>query len=403
MHNKPGRRSKNARIDLRPARRPGERARYVIRDIDSNGRRIEKSTGLFAEASRNDIDQALEDYLAEKRSQGFSGGNPAKVLIADLLAYYLKEKQDTVMRLDTFKRSVFMLDAWWKDSIVDDITPKRCKAYVSWRIGQGDARGSNKWKKKLPTKRELKSSTARNDLIVLKAAITYAYENRMLTHPVPVALPEPSRPRIRFLTTSEAARLLLGALGWDKHGKRHPKRINRHLARLILIGLYTGTRIDCILRLQWVENFQGGWVDLRRGMLHRKAPNEPDTNKKAPSAPLADAPKANKLWAHLRRWRRLTARYVIEHDGMNIKNNVVTAMEGACELAGLDRPPYHPDRISPHTFRHTCVSWMLASGKSPHQVGKYVGMTVQMVDRVYGHVTEHMQRETANTRRRYIR
>jgi hypothetical protein len=40
-----------------------------------------------------------------------------------------------------------------------------------------------------------------------------------------------------------------------------------------------------------VENLQGGWVDLENGVLHRKAPNEPETKKRAPGVPLGD-----KLW-----------------------------------------------------------------------------------------------------------
>jgi integrase len=83
---------------------------------------------------------------------------------------------------------------------------------------------------------------------------------------------------VRFLTRPEVARLILAALGWDQHGKRHRKRINRYLARLILIGLYTGTRRDRILQLQWVENLHGGWVDLERGILHRKSKAEPETS-----------------------------------------------------------------------------------------------------------------------------
>jgi hypothetical protein len=42
------------------------------------------------------------------------------------------------------------------------------------------------------------------------------------------------------------------------------------------------------------------------------------------------------------------------------------------------------------------VSWMLAAGKSPFQVGKYVGMTAAMVERVYAHTTVDLLRETAN-------
>ena len=194
-----------------------------------------------------------------------------------------------------------------------------------------------------------------------------------------------------MLSRDEAARLLAAALGWDQQGRRHHQRINRHLTRFILIGLYSGTRSDRIRRLQWVENLQGGWVDLGKGILHRKASTEPETKKRAPSVPMGD-----RLLQHMRRWRPLTTRYVIECYGRPVTDSLGTAFEGALELAGLTLPPEDPNRITPHTLRHSCVSWMLGQGMTPFQVGKYVGMTAQMVERVYGHVSDDQQRETAN-------
>lgn len=389
------RRSKGARLHLREPRRPGGQRRWVILDTGPNGGRVEIGTGAFA-GNRRAAEKALADYLAKKHVPNFSAGRPDQVLIADVLAYYGGHQLGKVTRQDTLAHSLEKLGEFFIGKTVDDITPTLCADYVQWRIGQGDARGSNKWKQKAATPRLLKPTTARNDLIALQAAVRFAWQNRKLTHLIPVAMPKTSQPRPRFLTTSEAARLLAAALGWDQHGRRHPRRINRHLARFILIALYTGTRKDRILRLQWVENLQGGWVDLERGILHRRAPNEIETKKKAPSVPLADAPQANKLWLHLRRWRRLTARYVIEHNGSNIENDVFTAFQGACELAGLNFPVDHPQRVTPHTLRHTCVTWLLADGKSYGQIGKYVGMSAVVIERVYGHTNDDLQRETAN-------
>jgi integrase len=388
------RHSKGARLHLREPRRPGGRRRWVILDNGPNGGRVEIGTGAFAD-DRRKAEKALADYLAKKHVPNFGEGRPDQVLIADVLAYYGERQLGRVMRQDTLGRSIEKLGAFFAGRTVNDITPTSCADYVQWRIGQGDAR-SNKLEQKEATPRMLKPTTARNDLIALQAAVRFAWQNRKLTHLIPVAKPQASEPRPRFLTTSEAARLLAAALGWDQRGHRHPKRINRHLARFILIALYTGTRKDRILRLQWVENLQGGWVDLDRGILHRRAPNEAETKKKAPSVPLADAPQANKLWLHLRRWRRLTARFVIEHNGVNIKHDIIAAFEGACELAGLDFPPDHPQRVTPHTLRHTCVTWLLADGKSYGQIGKYVGMSATMVERIYGHTNDDLQRETAN-------
>ena len=401
---KPGRRSKGAQLYLREAKRAGGERRWVILDRAANGRRIEISTGAF-EGEVAKAETAFAAHLAGKHVPQFGRGRPDQVLVSDALAFYAEHKATKAMRQDSLALSLAKLGEFLAAKTVDDITPKLCGEYVEWRISQGDARGSNSNKQKPrgpDMTRLLKPSTARYDLAILKAAISFCYQERKLAQNVPVKLPERSEARPRFLTRGEAARLLAGALGWDQHGKRHHKNINRHLARFILTGLYTGTRSDRILRLQWVQNLQGGWVDLERGILHRRADNEPETKKRAPSVPLADAPDANKLWAHLRRWRKLTARYVIEHNGSNIGTGVFAAWETACKLAGLSTDPDDPNKVTPHTLRHTCVTWMLAAGLSPWQLGQYVGMTAAMVERVYGHVNEAMQRGTANAPRRNV-
>jgi integrase len=236
---------------------------------------------------------------------------------------------------------------------------------------------------------------------VLDAAQHLAFKNRRLTHTVPISKPPASEARLRFLTRSEVARLLLAALGWDQSGKRNRKRINRRLARFVLIAVYTGTRRDRVLRLQWIENLEGGWVDLERGMLHRRARAEQETKKRAPSVPLG-----NRLLAHLRRWRRLTTRHVIERNGRPIEG-LFNSWERIARDAGLNHDGQDAaDRVVPHTLRHTCVSWMLAEGRTVFQVGKYVGMLPTMVERVYGHIDDEQQRSTANaigTARRVVR
>jgi integrase len=113
--------------------------------------------------------------------------------------------------------------------------------------------------------------------------------------------------------------------------------------------------------------------------------------KRAPSVPISD-----RLMSHLRRWRKLSARYVIEHNGAPI-HAVFNGFEATCRLAGLNYDGQdEADRVTPHSLRHSAVSWALAEGKSPMQVGQYVGMTAQMVERVYAHTNDDWQRATAN-------
>jgi hypothetical protein len=37
-----------------------------------------------------------------------------------------------------------------------------------------------------------------------------------------------------------------------------------------MIGLYSGTRIDAMLRLRWLPSPEGGWVDVDNGIIHRR-------------------------------------------------------------------------------------------------------------------------------------
>lgn len=95
------------------------------------------------------------------------------------------------------------------------------------------------------------------------------------------------------LSRNEAAALLAGALGWDRKGRRHKTKINRHLARFILVALYTGTRHDAILRLQWMPNLVGGWIDLDSSVLYRRPAESVDSSKRRPPITYTSPPYAS--------------------------------------------------------------------------------------------------------------
>jgi integrase len=134
---------------------------------------------------------------------------------------------------------------------------------VAWRTAQTDGRA------KRGTGRPISAATAGRELVVLRAALNRCWEAGDLDRPIAVPTPPPADPRERHLTRQEAARLLWGALGFDANGHRHRDRINRHLARFILLGLYTGTRHAALLRLQWLPSVTGGWVDLPASEIGR--------------------------------------------------------------------------------------------------------------------------------------
>jgi integrase len=52
--------------------------------------------------------------------------------------------------------------------------------------------------------------------------------------------------------------------------------------------------------------------------------------------------------------------------------------------------------ITPHILRHTAVSWAMQGGVSIWDAANYFGMSVQMVENVYGHHHPDFQKHIAS-------
>ena len=371
------RRSKPPRLYLRG--RPGREPIWVILD---SGKEI--STG----ASEQDIraaEAALEEYLGAKRHPNFSRGHPASVLIDDVLSEYGDKHGPITRRADLIGIAMDHLLGFFSGRMCASVTSAACSDYVRWRTAQTDARAKRNG-------RPVKVSTARRELVVLSAALRWCWKEGKLDRPIPVSLPHQSEPRERHLSRNEAAALLAGALGWDGKGRRHKAKINRHLARFILVALYTGTRHDAILRLQWMPNLGGGWIDLDLGVLYRRSAGSVDSAKRRPPVPIPP-----RLMPHLRRWRRLTTRNVIEWAGKPIASQERRAWRTARELAGLGQ------EVTPHILRHTCATMLLQLGVSVYDVAGVIGTTEDVVRRTYGHhAHDHLRQAVAAFSRRPV-
>ena len=135
---------------------------------------------------------------------------------------------------------------------------------------------------------------ARADIKVLNWALTY-WHNDSDYGPLRVIptywLPDRNPPRERWLTRSEAARLLWAA------------RRCQHIRRFILLGLYTGSRPGVILAARWDQ------IDLAAEYMSR-----------VPAGVAQEAASARRRsnWAAYprasRRWKRLDGR----HDALPI-------------------------------------------------------------------------------------
>ena len=355
--------SKGPRLYRR--RRRGREVVWVIRDGEH-----EESTG-YPEHDIEGAEAALEIYLARKR-RGSGSSRPAEILIADVLTLYARDVAPDVKRPDVLLYTVESLAKWWGGKSLSEVKGESCRRYIAWRVG-------GPWAKAKQSTRTVSASTARRDLETLQAAINHYHREHTLEAVPKVTLPKKPTPRDRWLTRAEAAGLLSAAL-------REPKA--RHLARFILIGLYTGTRHQAILRLGWMPNTHGGWVDIDKGLLYRRAANQLETKKRRPPVRI---PK--KLLSHLRRWRRLDAAQRITvvvhyHGTMILKER--RAWQTACAHAGLGAD------VTPHVMRHTTATWLMQSGCDLWEAAGFLGMTVETLQSTYGHHHPDYQKGAAN-------
>jgi integrase len=369
------RRNKGARLWLR--KRHGRAAQWVILD---HGREIRTGAG---QSDIRAAEDALVHYLAKKRRPDFGDGHPARILIADVLADYGENHGPTTRRADLIGVAIGKLVEFFGDKTLATITSVTCNAYVRWRTQQVNARAKQNGK-------PIKESTARRELVVLGAALRWCWKEGKIDRLIPISLPPQPGPRQRHLNRSEVAALLAGALGWDRLGVRHRTKINRHLARFILIALYTGTRHDAILRLRWVPNTDGGWIDLASGIMYRRASGAVDKGKRRPPVPITP-----RLLPHLRRWRRSTTTHVIEYAGRPINSKERRAWRTARELAGLGAD------VTPHVLRHTCATMLLQLGVTVYDVAGVLGASEDVIRRTYGHhAHDHLRHAVAAFSRR---
>ena len=368
------------RLKLRRARK-GRRALWIIKDQER-----EISTG-FGAGERPKAEIALANYLLKNRRPSFGDGNSAEVLIGDCLAEYCEKHGPTIARPDGLAIEIERLAEFFGDRVVSEMTEVLCRAYVDWRCAQTDKRATKS------KGRTIKPTTARRELVTLSAALNWCFRNKKLDRPVAVMLPKVAERRERYLTRSQVAALLWAALGFNRDGTRNRFRINRHLARFILIGLYTGTRHDAILRLQWMASTSGGWFDLDSGVLYRRPQDAIETNKRRTPSPIPP-----RLMPHLKRWRRLSTQYVIEYDGKPIASQLRRAWNGAREMAGLG------PEVTPHVLKHTCATLMLQNCVSTWDVAGVLGTSEAVIRKTYGHHSvEHLRRAVDVWSRRPIR
>jgi integrase len=156
------------------------------------------------------------------------------------------------------------------------------------------------------------------------------------------------------------------------------RRPLRHVARFLLIGCYTGTRAGAIASASKRQAIGKSYIDLERGLYYRKPIGKKATKKRQPPAPLPP-----RLLAHMRRWDRIgiSKEHFVEYNGKPVLS-VKKAFRKVVQLAEIDTSI---ENVTPHTLRHTAATWLMQQGVNLWTAAGYLGMTVEVLERIYGH------------------
>jgi integrase len=348
--------AKGARLWLRKARRDKKGkithpAVWLILDG-----KHQESTECGAD-DRTGAERQLEAYLNRKHTQAVaeskSSRDPDQIDVADVLALYAKQVVPSVGRPKEYLQKVDRLLDFFGEKKLSDINGDLCRAFTASRSTP---------------------AAAREDLVILRSAINHHREEGHCEKIVSVVLPEKSVGRERWCTRSEIASLIWQAWRYreKQNGELTDRRTRQHVARFILVAVYTGTRAGAVCAAALEPTEGRGWIDLGRGIFYRRPEGERETKKRKPPIPLPE-----RLLAHLRRWRRCGQRSAVEWNGEAVKD-CDKAFRKVAHAAGL------PD-VTPHILRHTAATWLMQAAADVWQSAGYLGMTVETLQNRYGH------------------
>ena len=320
---------------------------YIYWTDERTGRSRERSTGT------RDQGQAAEYFarwLGQPRSvpQGWTGPRrAADAPIIEVLAMYAQEHvAEHVVSKETAAYNIATLAKWWGGQNCDAIKPETCRAYVR-------ERGAS-------------PSSAARELTTLNAALGYAHKNGKLIDRPFVELPPRPPGRDRWLTRSEAARLL-----WES---RRDPQARGHLPLFILLALTTGARPAALFDLRWTQ------IDFDRDRIDFNPPGRQRTSKGRPIIPM---PRRLR-WFLLRAHARAASPYVLSFRGAKLAS-VKKAFRAARKRAGLGAD------VIPYTLRHSCFTWMAQKQVPMWQISGWAGHTLQRTTELYSHHSpEHL-------------
>ncbi|WP_354201495.1 tyrosine-type recombinase/integrase [Bradyrhizobium sp. JR4.1] len=213
-----------------------------------------------------------------------------------------------------------------------------------------------------------------------------------------VAFPRPEAPegRDRVLTREERDRILRWADGdedydpatgsWRPASKPLTKaEANRRLmvGRAVRLGLPLGSRPGRYAGMAWKPFLGTGHIDVAGATMYRW-PLGASKKKRKHAPPVALPPK---LLAVIAEWERAD----VGHDYVfrNSKGGPLS-QKGLEDYFAAAMRELGIEKVTGHTLRHTCITWLIEKGLSASVISAVVGISIFMLKRRYDHSDERV-------------
>lgn len=342
-----------------------ERQAYYIQWYEQ-GRPRKRSTGT---ADLGEAEERLAQFISDRNAQrrAKSGPrDPSQVPVTEVLTVYMEQHAPTAADPARIAYAIQALLPFWEGNMVGEVTKEACRSYQR--------------------NRDRAVSTVRRELTTLRAAINFAYGEGVLTRPQPVWLPAAPAGKDRFLTRPEVAALLNAA----RTGRSD---VRLYLPLFIVLAIYTGARKEAILSLRWSQvDFAKRRINFRR--FDDDGNPLAETSKKRAHIPIPNRLMTFLQLAHRRRSSDIGP--VIHDKGapiIDVGDSAHGSFGGACKRAGLTK-------VTPHTLRHTCGTWMAQRGVSLFNIGQWLGHSDERTTKLYAHHHPDFQGEALDAMNR---
>jgi integrase len=281
----------------------------------------------------------------------------------------------------------------------NQLTQDEVDSYVEWRLTNKRWAGDGKARQN-PVG-TISRSTAQKDLRMLRAALKGAHARQLVPHEVKFKINvTAAASKDVWLTKAEVKRMLeaceLRESVHSEDGTVIARRRNReHIYAFILISTATAARKEAVLSLKWdqvhIPRPEDLPKDVRLMDLATVTVNgnayidfgDRRGNKRRPKMPVGNNWL---LMVYLAFGGDKEQPYVTSYRGKRVKD-IKKGLAKVVEEAGITK------KVTPHTLKHTAITWMVQSGMNLTTISELTNTSEKILRSVYSHHRPDYQAE----------